>query len=397
MPGEADPSEHQVVQAGTTRSARVESLRAIAALGVLVGHVWLYVHLYRLTGASYLGRVLATGGLGVQLFFCLSGYLIFRPFARRYFAAGGPIGLRTYALNRALRIVPLYLVAVIALLLTTQHGGTAEQWWRFLTFSESFSTTTAQTVDPPLWSVVVEIHFYVLLPVLAWALARAAGGRRLPAAALLLLIGAMSLLLQESHPVPAVVWNYSLPDTFYGFVPGMLLALLQIEWEQRRPRWCRGAAGAGDAWMLAGIGIWLVIAWRPSVAVSLTAPASFLTLAAVVLPLRHGRLVRVLDLRVLAVLGVISYSIYVWHIPILDGLYTVRGLASSVPRLLVVELGCALAVAAVSYLVVERPALRLRRTWADPNVRAAAHSASAPDPAASATEGAPATAAADPA
>jgi peptidoglycan/LPS O-acetylase OafA/YrhL len=70
--------------------------------------------------------------------------------------------------------------------------------------------------------------------------------------------------------------------------------------------------------------------------------------------------------RALALVGVASYSVYVWHVPILQGLYSVPGLAGSVPRLLAAELSCALAVAGASYLLLERPALRLRRMWADP-------------------------------
>src|SRR3954454_1054035 len=103
----------QVDQAGERRSARIESLRALAALGVLVGHAYGWAHGF---GAdiysSYLGRVLLSGGFGVFLFFALSGYLLFLPFARQSYGSGGPISLRRYAINRALRVLPLYYVVI---------------------------------------------------------------------------------------------------------------------------------------------------------------------------------------------------------------------------------------------------------------------------------------------
>jgi len=76
-----------VRQAGERRAARIESLRALAALGVLVGHAWGWSHGFN--GAaiygSYHGRVLLSGGFGVFLFFALSGYLLYLPFARGVF------------------------------------------------------------------------------------------------------------------------------------------------------------------------------------------------------------------------------------------------------------------------------------------------------------------------
>ena len=357
-------SEPEILQAGERRSARVESLRAIAALSVLVAHAWMYAHGF---GAStyvpFLHRIVASGALGVQLFFALSGYLIFRPFARRDFGGGGPINLRSYAFNRALRILPLYWFAVVVLLVLTQHGGSSNQWWRFGLFAETFSRTTAQTVDGPMWSVVVEIHFYILLPLIAWVLAGLSQGRRWMAGALLIGAGAISVLFQYNMPHPAIVWTYSLPSTFYGFVPGMLLALLQIGWEERPPAWLRGPLASRDAWIAASILVWVAAAWYLFTVPPLTAAAAFLTVGAVVLPLRHEQMVRVLDSRPLALLGVASYSLYMWHVPIMAQLTKLTIFQHDFALLVLVALPAALLTAAISYFVVERPALRQRRRW----------------------------------
>ena len=57
-----------------------------------------------------------------------------------------------------------------------EGGGTRGQWWRFLGLAETFSVSTVGTVDGVLWSVIVELHFYALLPLIALGLARVARG-----------------------------------------------------------------------------------------------------------------------------------------------------------------------------------------------------------------------------
>src|SRR5213596_1717165 len=115
----------QISQAGELRSARIESLRALAALAVLESHAFGYAHHWAPSAisATTAQRTILGGGSGVLVFFALSGYLLFWPFARRWFADGAAIDLRRYALNRALRILPLYFVAVVVLLLVQEHGG----------------------------------------------------------------------------------------------------------------------------------------------------------------------------------------------------------------------------------------------------------------------------------
>lgn len=361
-----------VVQAGEARSARIESLRAVAALAVLVSHVFLYADDFAPTAFDSFGdRLVAGGGLGVQLFFALTGYLMYRPFARRDLGDGGPIDLRTYARNRIVRIVPLYWVAVAVLLVFTESGGSFVQWWRFLLFAESFSESTAQTVDGPMWSLVVELHFYLLVPLLAWGVARIAKGRAAVAVGVLVALAVPSVAFRRIDPDPVSVWRFSLLATFYGFVPGMLLAIAQLRWERARPTWLRGAAGTADAWLVASAALWAACCWDFDWAAPLTAFAAFLTVGAVVLPLRPGPLLRLLDLRALALVGVASYSLYIWHVPIIEQLYPRDAFEHFAPLLLAAVPLC-LAVAAVSYLVVERPALSLRRRWAPSTAAATA-------------------------
>ncbi|MGI8922314.1 MAG: acyltransferase family protein, partial [Solirubrobacteraceae bacterium] len=182
--------------------------------------------------ASFSRRLLYGGGTGVYLFFALTGYLLFWPFVRRYFGSGDAVDLRRYALNRALRILPLYYVVLVVAMLVQADGGTFEEWVSFLLFGQNFSSATVARIDGPMWSLVVELHFYVLLPLLAVGVGRLARGLASRAAAALIALGAGSLALHwvkvaGVHHAPDLTWQYSLPVMFFYFVPGMLLALLR--------------------------------------------------------------------------------------------------------------------------------------------------------------------------
>jgi peptidoglycan/LPS O-acetylase OafA/YrhL len=341
----------RVDQAGEQRLARLESLRALAALGVLAGHVW-GAHYAFGPGATkdLFGRTIFGGGYGVYVFFALSGYLLFRPLANAAFG-GERVDLRRYAVNRLLRTLPLYYMVVIVLLVVQEGGGSLGQWWRFLTLTENLFSSTALTIDGPVWSLLVELQFYALLPLIAVGLAWLARGSRRNAAALLLIAGlagaALRIYLLNHRHVgdPRIV--YSLLTTAFFFVPGMLLALAR---DVRLP----GPLGSGDVWLLASIPVWLFIfddysrtAWA--------AIASFLVVGGAALPLRHGPVVRALDWRPLALVGVASYSLYLWHLPIVDALARHSALVWAAPL--------SLLVAFVSYRAVEEPFLRLRRRW----------------------------------
>jgi len=358
-------SRGRISQAGELRSARVESLRALAALGVMFGHVYGTAHGYGPIVTSTLPRrILFGGGFGVFVFFALSGYLLFWPFVRRDYGGGERINLRRYALNRALRILPLYYAVIVILLLVQEHGGSSMQWARFMTWTETFSSRTVSTVDGVVWSLIVELHFYVLLPLLALALRRFARGSPRRAALALVSLGAASYLVWELVTAwqPNPVWRYSLPANFYFFVPGMLVALIRVSWEERTPRRLRGVIARADAWLFASALLWLVVFWRYNLTL-VAAAASFLVVGACVLPLRQGSLVRALEWRPLAVLGIASYSLYLWHIPVIrliaGSSVPAYGYAGLVIR--VVPLACV--VALVSYAIIEAPFLRLRRRW----------------------------------
>lgn len=361
-------SEALVGQAGETRLARLESVRAVAALGVLVGHALIFGRIA--AGEPIEGRldeVLLGGGLGVFLFFALTGYLLYLPFARRDFGSGPAIDLRRYARNRVLRILPLYYAVLVVVLLLQEDGGTGRQWTRFGLFLQNFSRDTVGTVDGPMWSLVVELHFYALLPLGAAVLGRLARGRVAVATGALAVLGGLSLALHFAKveavaPAPVDLrWAYSLPTTLGFFVAGMLVALVRARLDATgRAGLAGGLLGVGDVWIVASIPLWLAVAFDYQ-RLALCAPAAALVVGGCVLTSGRGPLLRLLEWRPLALVGIASYSLYLVHFPVIDALSSDTGSVAELGLL-----GGALSgvLAFVGYRFVEAPFLRLRRRWA---------------------------------
>jgi peptidoglycan/LPS O-acetylase OafA/YrhL len=138
----------------------------------------------------------------------------------------------------------------------------------------------------------------------------------------------------------------------------MLLALLRGWLAERRPM----RLPPSDLLLGGGFALWLLAAVDPTKwGQLLLAVGSFAMLGAVVLPVREGALLRVLDARLLGFVGVVSYSLYLWHSPILTFLHEQVGI--DYPALLPLAFVVCVPAAIASYYVIERPFLGLRRRW----------------------------------
>lgn len=235
----------------TRRAAGLDGLRALAALSVLCFHVWLYGfdHPSAVVRDSLFDKLMFEARLGLVFFFVLSGYLLYRAFARAALTGEQRVDVRRYARRRLARIVPAYYVATVgAIALLWGARGTpgvrlpaASDLPLFAVFGQNYSLDTIMRLNPVTWTLCVEVAFYVLLPLLG-ALAWRTGHRswRLQAA----LVGSLIPLgLVWNQVVHDQGWNIigskALPAylPYFGF--GMLLAL----WSERRR--VQGAAALG--------------------------------------------------------------------------------------------------------------------------------------------------------
>ena len=315
---------------------------------------------------------LAPGGvLGLDVFFVLSGFLITSLLLdeadRR-----GRVGLGGFAVRRLRRLVPA-MVGLSAFLLAISLAGKMYEPDAVLhsmptvfTFTHNWAISYGWDGSlGHLWSVAVEAQFY-----LVWAVATALVVRftlrphvvlaALSATGIVAVLVGRSLAL--SHDTPVLRLYMGTPWRLDGPLMGALVAVVaSAGWL----RWFRGrtAVGLGAAGLaLLAVGAAVCEMGDPFLyhgGLTLAALcAGAVVLAAVRMPV--SRLGRALALRPLVAAGLVSYSLYVWHLPLFEILDKNTG-GWSPPLRAVVGLALALVAAVVSYRLVERPFLRRRR------------------------------------
>ena len=396
------PSPAVAPPPGNPRFELFDSLRGIAVVCVLTFHV------SGLTGAlddPTFGDGISILSRSLILFFVISGFLLYRPFVAA--RAGGkrrPSATR-YGRRRVLRIVPAYWVALTALAIFPGIVGVfSGDWWIYYGFLQLYSHETFAGGIPVAWSLCVEVSFYLLLPLWAIAVRRLRIGSAerawLRAELLPLAIWASSGVViqvlaarqQVSDLVAASLLGQS---TWLALGMALAVASVAAERSQRRPAvvglvverpglcWIgAGAAFVGLAALLQpGGGLAIAAALASEQPVGETLAAIALTGALVtlfVLPAVFGERAGGLPRRVLAAapiawLGLISYGIFLWHLPIAELLalpedpqhFSAAGLdlvarisIATTPILIALTLAATAAMAAVSYYVVELPFLR---------------------------------------
>ena len=378
----------------------VDSLRAIAALSVLLTHTAVAAGVSG-NPNSVLSAYAQRLDVGVVIFFLISGLLLYRPFVLSRLSERSAPATGPYAWRRFLRIVPAYWVALTVT--AVWIGTSALQYGVFTTHGAPLYYLLGQTYSPhtlsggltQAWTLTIEVAFYAFLPVYAWI------QRRIPARSrsavlrsevigLLVLIvisqiwKALVLAGGDPHQIVVTPMLDALPSFFDQFAVGMGLALLSvwIELEGTTPRWVRMFDRyPGLAWLFAAIAFWAVATqiglgrFFAPVGVRqyfeshwlYTAVALGLLLPAVVGDQRRGVPRRILSWRVLAWLGLVSYGIYLWQTPVLAQLSRWHLGAHSVihPWLWwsAGTLAMTAVIAAASYYLLERPILSFKHVF----------------------------------
>lgn len=148
----------------------LDGLRGIAILLVVWFHVWQISWLPApLPALQFLPE---SGFLGVDIFFFLSGFVISYPFVRARIEGRAAPGWGHFALRRAAKIVPSYLLAIAAAYVTgyaaTQGGGNvAQDVVTHLFFIHNWFASTYGSINGVLWTLAVEVQFYCVFPLLA--------------------------------------------------------------------------------------------------------------------------------------------------------------------------------------------------------------------------------------
>jgi peptidoglycan/LPS O-acetylase OafA/YrhL len=183
----------------------LDGVRAVACLGVisfhlnlfsLFAHIWSPMH--NDVGATIISSMALAGEMGIILFFILSGFLLFLPFARAILFDQPHPSLRRYYARRMFRILPGYYVAFLLMVLYLQpiylQPVHLHELWLFLTFRMDFPSTYQQ-INPPFWTLAIEFQFYLVLPLIAWLIKKATGKGELRARVLKMTICILTLIV----------------------------------------------------------------------------------------------------------------------------------------------------------------------------------------------------------
>jgi peptidoglycan/LPS O-acetylase OafA/YrhL len=357
---------------GNPRFPALDGLRAIAALSVLIFHA------DQFTGAqnSSVGRLLSHLDVGVAVFFVITGFLLYRPFFASLVGDAPKTPTKLFYRRRALRIIPGYWVALVVLaplIVYAEPLGLPN----FL-FIQIYRPAWARSGIPPGWSVCVEVSFYLLLPLFGGLMRRWLGHlpRKSQRRRQLILLSAMGLAsvlfrLVAMHVIKSPYVVDPLPGTFFWFALGMGLAVISVEPHfQRRNIVSIATRHPFFVWLtaIAIYGSTLTSGNDATVGeISLFIRYGLIAML-IVSPLVFGdprRFIgtRMLQAKITAWLGLVSYGIYLYHYPIMNHIHFQTG--SKVFNLVCLALvGVLIATicAACSYYLVERPMLRFKHT-----------------------------------
>lgn len=351
----------------------LEGMRGFAAFGVLVTHVAFQTGA---TGDAVIGRIWGRFDLAVAVFFALSGFLLWRPHAAAARGLGRPPTVARYWLNRAARILPAYWVLVVLVLaFLPAAGGGWKVWMSNLALLQVFVPLTLTEGLTQMWSLSVEVGFYLVLPILALALVKLRGDSarfRVP----VLLAAAMVSLTWAFLPVPApdgIHHDNWLPGYIPWFAAGMLLAELAMvggTWVHRlaeRRVWMAVIAvvafGLSTTWLAGPEGLVRAEPWQYATKIALGAVMSFALLAPLVLA---GHRHRILASPVALAVGRWSYGLFIWHLAVLTIVFPMFGIVpfnGNFWFVLAVTSVLSIAVASASYALVEEPARRAVKGW----------------------------------
>lgn len=330
----------------------LDGLRGLAVLIVLASH---------LSNAGMLGApgLAGAGKSGVYLFFVLSAYLLTRPLLQRTPRAfASPYVWTDYALRRVLRIWPLYLVVLGASWALARAGHPWHYHMDTPTLARHLALREGQSV---LWSIPVEFTFYLWLPLIALGLASMRSRRWSAAAEISAAVAALLLAWWAWPPASTQVNDARLGPYLTVFLCGSLAAYLdaslQAESAAARRAWGAIGLAAVSACVLAVPAVWALVRRHPfDGAVNHTWFLFFgLAWSALLLALLRGpRWLRApFSSAPMRLVGVVSFSVYLWHMPVLEGLRALGLPLGPAGTLVVVP--TVLVAAMLSYLLFERP------------------------------------------
>jgi len=335
----------------------LDGLRAIAVAIVLLAHA----------GAPYP----ISGGVGVDIFFVLSGFLITSILASE-FAATAKIKIKRFYLRRAFRLMPC-LVAVCALYALMSYQQSGEWPLTTLAIVLSYTGNWARAVYGTTlgslnhtWSLAIEEQFYLLWPLLILGLERISRSNMTKAISLATVALAFAIyraLMTGTYSAERIY--YGLDTHIDGLILGAALCYVIRIFQSRDhidPIYSKCLGYLATPFAVIGLAVIMgYLGWwnkyMALVGFALVACASATIIADLVVG-NHSLIKRFLSLKFLVQIGKISYGIYLWHFPVFHLCNKVFHLPE--PYQGTIKIAASVLVAVISYIALEKPFLDLK-------------------------------------
>ncbi len=347
-----------------TKIPSLDGIRGVAIVMVLVNHgAFSFPNWVPEWAALW-----ADGPLGVRIFFVLSGYLMYSLGAAEI-AEKGSFDWKSFYVRRALRILPcmfLYLLVIAALEETGFFKMPVSNYFRVLTFSQNITPwldidrAASELNVGHFWSLAFEEQFYLFWPIM---MLLGIQGRLRSFAVMVIVLTPLTRVISYLMLPADQKWalDRAFPNSFDCIAMGVLLAELSHDpiWRSRLNRLVQIPCVMGVALAFP------LLIHRPLAALlgggySLLVGKT-LELSAIALVIFYAVnyadtwLYKMLNLRVLRGIGIISYGLYVWN-----GLFFMKDGGAAV-ILFPLNFVVVFAVAIASYFIFEKPALRLKK------------------------------------
>jgi peptidoglycan/LPS O-acetylase OafA/YrhL len=335
-------------------------------------------HVAYLTGfgvnGGLMGRLWSRGDFGVGIFFALSGFLLHRGLVGRRLDRREVLG---YALRRSTRVLPAYWLTLAAVVVFAHPP--LRDWLLHAAGLQIYVSDAWIASFGQSWSLATEISFYAVLPLAVLGLSPLR--RHNPALPLMTLVS-LTLVLTLASGIGAsevfgedVLHHLWLPARAPQFLVGMICAeALTVPGHlisRRLHVWasdvvmCLGVAGS--ALLLATTPLTGALTLEPATSSEVIVRTALCTVVALglLLPLTLGRpsaYSAALSLPTARWLGLVSYGLFLWHLPVFTAWYSVTGIpifSGGMAPLLAVGMPVTLLLAAISHHWVEVPASRL--------------------------------------
>ena len=368
------------------RNIALDSLRGFSTILIVVFHTLAFSG-FSVKQADSIGAYTGRLNIGVAIFFVLSGFLIFRPFVHSLIQHLPLPNVRTYYLKRAARILPGYwlalfvLAALDALIIKNSSG-----FIRNIFLVHPFTEDNVFTGIAQAWTLSVELSFYLVVPVIAYIVVRQSR-RRIASVSVATLLKALTALFLGAYAFRLFIHqiDFWFLDTAHIWLPshmntlalGMGLAVLVEAPASAKTlsKLKNFIANHTGSFVVCSVFVWLISA-NINMAIGLNKTEFHIDLlghflygiASVLLVApfcvdSQALLVKAMSFRLFTWLGTISYGIYLWHMAFLGGNFAEKYMPYTendgqvLLRFLVV-LPASIAIASLSYYVLERPIMR---------------------------------------